>query len=70
MRCQEDLPYGWITTSPRLPRRSRSGRSQSLNETIKLALRDEVAQRKKGPESRRSRQTIEEDRELLERLAK
>ena len=44
---------------------------QSLNETIKLALREAVAQRKKDPAfKRRLRQIIEEDRELLERLAK
>ncbi len=44
---------------------------QSLNETIKLALREVVAQRKKDPAfKRRLRQIIEEDRELLERLAK
>ena len=44
---------------------------QSLNETIKLALREAVALRKKDPAfKRRLRQIIEEDRELLERLAK
>ena len=44
---------------------------QSLNETIKLALREVVAQRKKDPAfKRRLRQIIEEDRELLERLDK
>ena len=44
---------------------------QSLNETIKLALREAVAQHKKDPAfKRRLRQIIEEDRELLERLAK
>ena len=44
---------------------------QSLNETIKLALREAVARRKKDPAfKRRLRQIIEEDRELLERLAK
>ena len=44
---------------------------QSLNETVKLALREAVERRQKDPAFRRRvRQIIEEDRELLERLAK
>ena len=44
---------------------------QSLNETVKLALREAVARRQKDPACRRRlRQIIDEDRELLERLAK
>jgi predicted transcriptional regulator len=44
---------------------------QSLNETVKLALREAVERRQQDPEFRRRvRQIIEEDRELLERLAK
>lgn len=43
----------------------------SLNETVKQALRDAVARRRKDPEfKKRVRRIIEEDRELLERLAK
>jgi predicted transcriptional regulator len=43
----------------------------SLNETVKLALREAVERRQKDPAFRRRiRQIIEEDRELLERLAK
>jgi len=44
---------------------------QSLNETVKQALRDSVAKRRRDPEFRaRVRRIIEEDRELLERLAR
>jgi len=44
---------------------------QSLNETVKIALREAVARRQQDPAFRRRvRQIIEEDRELLERLAK
>jgi len=44
---------------------------QSLNETVKVALREAVARRQQDPAFRRRvRQIIEEDRELLERLAK
>ena len=44
---------------------------QSLNETVKIALREAVARRQKDPAFRRRvRQIIDEDRELLERLAK
>lgn len=44
---------------------------QSLNETVKLALREAVERRQNDPAFRRRvRQIIEEDRELLERLAK
>jgi predicted transcriptional regulator len=44
---------------------------QSLNETVKLALREAVERRRRDPAfARRVRQIIEEDRELLERLAK
>ncbi len=43
---------------------------QSLNETVKQALREAVERRQKDPAfKRRIRQIIEEDRELLERLA-
>lgn len=43
----------------------------SLNETIKRALAETVERRRKDPEFRkRLRRIIEEDRELLERLAK
>ena len=44
---------------------------QSLNETVKLALREAVERRRQDPEfPRRVSQIIEQDRELLERLAK
>jgi hypothetical protein len=44
---------------------------QSLNETIKVALREAVERRRKDPNfKKRLRRIIEEDRELLERLAK
>ena len=44
---------------------------QSLNETVKLALREAVERRQKDPAFRRRlRKIIEEDRELLERLAR
>lgn len=44
---------------------------QSLNETVKLALREAVQRRQKDPAFRRRvRQIIDEDRELLERLAR
>jgi predicted transcriptional regulator len=44
---------------------------QSLNETVKLALREAVERRRKDPQFKaRLRRIIEEDRELLERLAK
>jgi predicted transcriptional regulator len=44
---------------------------QSLNETVKIALREAVARRQQDPAfQRRVRQIIEEDRELLERLAR
>lgn len=43
---------------------------KSVNETIKDALVEAVAQRRKDPAfKKRVRQIIEEDRELLERLA-
>lgn len=43
----------------------------SLNETVKMALREAVQRRQQDPAlTRRVRQIIEEDRELLERLAK
>ena len=43
----------------------------SVNETVKRALADAVAQRRKDPAfKKRVRAIIEEDRELLERLAK
>ena len=43
----------------------------SVNETIKNALTDAVTQRTKDPKFKaRLRAIIEEDRELLERLAK
>ena len=45
--------------------------SQSVNETIKQALAEAVERRRKDPKFRaRLRRIIEEDRELLERLAK
>lgn len=44
---------------------------KSLNETVKIALREAVERRQKDPAFRRRvRQIIDEDRELLERLAK
>lgn len=44
---------------------------QSLNETVKIALREAVERRQKDPAFRRRvRQIIDEDRELLERLAR
>ena len=43
----------------------------SLNETVKQALSEAVARRRNDPEfKKRLRRIIEEDRELLERLAK
>ena len=43
---------------------------QSLNETVKGALREAVERRRKDPKFKaRVRRIIEEDRELLERLA-
>lgn len=43
----------------------------SLNETVKQALKDAVERRRGDPEFKaRLRRVIEEDRELLERLAK
>lgn len=43
----------------------------SVNEVVKTALREAVERRQKDPAFRRRvRQIIEEDRELLERLAK
>ena len=43
----------------------------SINETVKQALKETVERRRKDPAFRRRvRQIIEEDRELLERLAK
>jgi predicted transcriptional regulator len=44
---------------------------QSLNETVKQALRETVDRRRSDPKFKaRVRQIIEEDRELLERLAR
>lgn len=44
---------------------------QSINETVKEALADAVARRRKDPEFRaRLRKIIQEDQELLNRLAK
>ncbi len=44
---------------------------QSLNETVKTALREAVERRRKDPKFKaRVQQIIDEDRELLERLAK
>ena len=44
---------------------------QSVNETVKQALAEAVERRRKDPAFRaRLRHIIEEDRELLERLAK
>ncbi len=44
---------------------------QSLNETVKTALREAVERRRDDPEFRqRVRRIIKEDTELLERLAK
>ena len=44
---------------------------KSLNETVKQSLAETVAQRRKDPEFKaRVAKIIEEDRELLERLAK
>ena len=44
---------------------------QSVNETVKTALREAVERRQKDPAFRRRlREIIEADRELLERLAK
>ena len=47
------------------------GEGKSLNETGKQSLAETVAQRRKDPEFKaRVARIIEEDRELLERLAK
>jgi predicted transcriptional regulator len=44
---------------------------QSINETVKTALKEAVERRRKDPKFKaRIRRIIEEDRELLERLAK
>lgn len=44
---------------------------QSLNETVKEALREAIERRRKDPKFRaRIQRIIEQDRELLERLAK
>ena len=44
---------------------------QSLNETVKTALREAVERRRKDPKFKaRLRRIIDEDKELLERLAK
>jgi hypothetical protein len=44
---------------------------KSLNETVKLALSEAVESRRQDPKFKaRLRQIIEQDRELLERLAK
>ncbi len=44
---------------------------QSLNETVKSALREAVERRRQDPKFKaRIKRIIEEDRELLERLAK
>ena len=44
---------------------------QSLNATVKQALKEAVERRRKDPKFKaRVRRIIEEDRELLERLAK
>ena len=44
---------------------------QSVNETVKQALAEAVERRRKDPKFRaRIRRIIEEDQELLERLAK
>lgn len=44
---------------------------QSLNETVKSALREAVERRRDDPEfKQRIRRIIQEDTELLERLAK
>ncbi len=44
---------------------------KSLNETVKQALSEAVERRRQDPEFRsRVRRIIEEDRELLERLAR
>lgn len=44
---------------------------KSLNETVKQALKEAVERRRQDPEfTARLRRIIEEDRELLERLAK
>ncbi len=43
---------------------------KSLNETVKLALTEAVERRRRDPEfNARLRRIIDEDRELLERLA-
>lgn len=44
---------------------------KSLNETVKLALSEAVERRRRDPKfKKRVRQIIDQDRELLERLAK
>jgi hypothetical protein len=44
---------------------------KSLNETVKLALSEAVERRRRDPKFKaRVRKIIEQDRELLERLAK
>ncbi|MDQ6928893.1 MAG: ribbon-helix-helix protein, CopG family [Actinomycetota bacterium] len=44
---------------------------QSINETVKSALREAVERRRQDPKfKKRLQQIIDQDRELLERLAK
>lgn len=44
---------------------------KSINETVRQALREAVERRRRDPEfTARVKQTIEENRQLLERLAK
>ncbi len=44
---------------------------QSLNETVKIALREAVERRRRDPSFKaRLQRIIDQDRELLERLAK
>ncbi len=44
---------------------------QSLNETVKVALQEAIERRRKDPKFKaRLRRIIDEDRKLLERLAK
>jgi hypothetical protein len=57
-------------TSRPMPRRWLGPRA-SLNETVKLALAEAVERRRRDPDFKaRVRRIIEQDRELLERLAK
>ena len=60
-----------MTTLPPSTEALARAEGQSLNETVKQALRETVDRRRSDPKFKaRVRQIIEEDRELLERLAR